>query len=51
MTRILDITFKDLLQLLRDFKTFLFLLIMPIVFTFLPEKLHLRTLFCRFSFR
>ncbi len=35
MTRILDITFKDLLQLLRDFKTFLFLLIMPIAFTFL----------------
>jgi ABC-2 type transport system permease protein len=35
MTRILDITFKDLMQLSRDFKTFMFLLIMPIVFTFL----------------
>ncbi len=35
MTRILDITFKDLMQLTRDFKTFLFLLIMPIAFTFL----------------
>lgn len=35
MIRILDIAFKDLLQLLRDFKTFMFLLIMPILFTFL----------------
>jgi ABC-2 type transport system permease protein len=35
MTRILDITFKDLLQLTRDFKTFMFLIIMPILFTFM----------------
>ena len=35
MIRIFDIAFKDLLQLSRDFKTFMFLLIMPIVFTFL----------------
>ena len=35
MIRILDITFKDLLQLTRDFKTFMFLLLMPILFTFL----------------
>jgi ABC-2 type transport system permease protein len=35
MLRILDIAFKDLLQLSRDFKTFMFLLIMPIIFTFL----------------
>jgi linearmycin/streptolysin S transport system permease protein len=35
MIRILDITLKDLLQLRRDFKTFMFLLIMPITFTFL----------------
>lgn len=35
MTRILDITLKDLLQLSRDFKTFMFLLIMPIIFTFI----------------
>jgi ABC-2 type transport system permease protein len=35
MIRILDITFKDLMQLTRDFKTFLFLLIMPVAFTFL----------------
>ena len=35
MIRILDITFKDLLQLMRDFKTFMFLLLMPILFTFL----------------
>src|SRR5512141_1140793 len=35
MTRILDITPKDLLQLSRDFKTFMFLLIMPIIFTLL----------------
>ncbi len=30
MIRILDIALKDLLQLSRDFKTFMFLLIMPI---------------------
>lgn len=35
MRRTLDITFKDLLQLSRDRKTFLFLLIMPVAFTFL----------------
>jgi ABC-2 type transport system permease protein len=35
MTRILDIAFKDLLQLTRDFKTFMFLLLMPVLFTFL----------------
>lgn len=35
MIRILDIAFKDILQLTRDFKTFMFLLIMPILFTFL----------------
>jgi ABC-2 type transport system permease protein len=35
MKRILDIAAKDLLQILRDRKTFLFLLIMPIAFTFL----------------
>jgi ABC-2 type transport system permease protein len=35
MIRILDIALKDLMQLSRDFKTFMFLLIMPIVFTFL----------------
>ncbi len=35
MTHILDIAHKDLLQLLRDYKTFLFLLLMPILFTFL----------------
>jgi ABC-2 type transport system permease protein len=35
MLRILDIIFKDLLQLTRDFKTFMFLLIMPVLFTFL----------------
>lgn len=35
MIRIFDITLKDLMQLLRDFKTFIFLLIMPIIFTFL----------------
>jgi len=35
MIRILDIAFKDLLQLSRDFKTFMFLLIMPILFTFM----------------
>ena len=35
MIRILDIAFKDLMQLLRDVKTFMFLLFMPIIFTFL----------------
>jgi ABC-2 type transport system permease protein len=35
MTRILDIAFKDILQLTRDFKTFMFLILMPILFTFL----------------
>jgi len=35
MIRILDIALKDLMQLQRDFKTFMFLLIMPILFTFL----------------
>jgi ABC-type multidrug transport system permease subunit len=35
MIRIFDITLKDLLQLTRDFKTFMFLLIMPIAFTLL----------------
>jgi ABC-2 type transport system permease protein len=35
MTHILDITFKDLTQMLRDRKTFMFLLIMPIAFTLL----------------
>jgi ABC-2 type transport system permease protein len=35
MIRIIDIVFKDLMQLSRDFRTFMFLLIMPIVFTFL----------------
>ncbi len=35
MIRIFDITLKDLIQLLRDFKTFMFLLIMPILFTLL----------------
>lgn len=35
MTRILDIALKDLMQLSRDFKTFMFLLLMPILFTFL----------------
>ena len=35
MIRILDITLKDLTQLLRDVKTFMFLLFMPIIFTFL----------------
>ena len=35
MTRILDIAFKDILQLTRDFKTFMFLIIMPILFTFM----------------
>ena len=35
MIRIFDIAFKDLMQLMRDFKTFMFLLLMPILFTFL----------------
>ena len=35
MIRIFDISLKDLMQLLRDRKTFLFLLIMPIGFTLL----------------
>jgi ABC-2 type transport system permease protein len=35
MIRILDITQKDLLQLVRDRKAFLFLLIMPVAFTLL----------------
>jgi ABC-2 type transport system permease protein len=35
MIRIFDIAIKDLMQLSRDFKTFMFLLIMPILFTFL----------------
>jgi ABC-2 type transport system permease protein len=35
MTHILDIAFKDIMQLMRDFKTFMFLLLMPILFTFM----------------
>jgi ABC-2 type transport system permease protein len=35
MIRIFDIAAKDLTQILRDRKTFMFLLIMPIAFTFL----------------
>ncbi len=35
MIRIIDITLKDLVQLLRERETFLFLLIMPLVFTLL----------------
>jgi len=35
MNRIFDITLKDIMQILRDRKTFLFLLIMPIGFTLL----------------
>src|SRR5512143_944824 len=35
MNRILDIALKDLMQLSRDLKTFMFLLFMPIVFTIL----------------
>ena len=35
MIRIFDIAAKDLIQILRDRKTFLFLLIMPVAFTFL----------------
>jgi ABC-2 type transport system permease protein len=35
MIRILDIAIKDLVQILRDKKVFLFMLIMPVAFTFL----------------
>ena len=35
MIRIFDIAMKDLMQLTRDSKTFMFLLIMPVLFTFL----------------
>ena len=35
MNRIFDITMKDLMQILRDRKTFMFLLLMPIGFTLL----------------
>jgi len=35
MNRIFDIAQKDLMQLMRDFKTFMFLLLMPILFTIL----------------
>src|SRR5574340_1568733 len=35
MIRIFDIALKDLLQLSRDFKTFMFLLIMPVLITVL----------------
>lgn len=35
MIRILDIALKDLQQLVRDFKPFMFLLLMPVIFTFL----------------
>ena len=35
MIHVFDIVQKDLMQLLRDFRTFLFLLIMPIAFTLL----------------
>ncbi|MGA2488959.1 MAG: ABC transporter permease [Anaerolineales bacterium] len=35
MNRIFDITLKDLVQIIRDRKTFLFLLVMPIGFTLL----------------
>jgi ABC-2 type transport system permease protein len=35
MIRIIDIALKDLMQLSRDFKTFIFLLVMPIIFTFI----------------
>lgn len=35
MLRIFDIVLKDLQQLTRDFKVFMFFLLMPIVFTFL----------------
>jgi ABC-2 type transport system permease protein len=35
MSRILDIALKDLIQLMRDFRTFMFMVLMPILFTFL----------------
>ena len=35
MIRILDLAWKDLLQNLREKQTFMFLLIMPIIFTLL----------------
>ncbi len=35
MIRILDIALKDLVQLARDLKTFIFLLFMPVIFTLL----------------
>jgi len=35
MLPILDLASKDLLQMLRDRKTFLFLLLMPVAFTLL----------------
>jgi ABC-2 type transport system permease protein len=35
MLRVIDIALKDLLQMLRDRKIFLFLLIMPVIFTLL----------------
>jgi ABC-2 type transport system permease protein len=35
MIRIIDIALKDLMQLSRDVRTFMFLLVMPIIFTFL----------------
>jgi ABC-2 type transport system permease protein len=35
MIRIFDIVLNDLLQLRRDFKTFMFLIVMPIIFTLL----------------
>src|SRR4030067_1486213 len=35
MIRIIDIVLNDLLQLRRDFKTFMFLIVMPIIFTLL----------------
>jgi ABC-2 type transport system permease protein len=35
MISIFDIAIKDLMQLVRDFKTFMFLLLMPILFTLL----------------
>ncbi len=41
MKRIFDIAAKDLTQILRDRKSFLFLLIMPIAFTFLKDRIYL----------
>jgi ABC-2 type transport system permease protein len=35
MIRILDIALKDLLQLVRDFETFMFLILLPVAFTVL----------------